>query len=743
MNRMILVCALMVLPVLLGAGEQKELLIENSTGYPVDVLFIAKGKTDYTKHATIETGVIKTQPVTPNSTWYFRVLTGDIIGQYTANDNAKQRVVLDQGVLDAAGVPAAPKPQQDTTGATGSLLPLPMPAPTFTKPSDEPKPLPPRSTPTVQKAPPRGALVAWYEGTPPEARAITTNKTTFLNVGENGLVSEVSSSPDNVAKTTAAFMFKSVPGKKDTYRLQNGYYLDSYLYLDPTATEHAPIRCGPEGETLPTGEWLIKKGQYFYSIMNAAIPSLRIGVREGSVVASAKTYGIDIPPSIAGSDLSDAEKKQRAFDMADTTAYSAGDAFVLFDVKSYRELLSLAPALEQWAKTLDALEKERKASAEAARQAKKAAEERDAKRRALAAEPELTHPFGGESLGVHLGVGPVFETKEGYKAIKYKFLPTGKTSKLTADLHTSQDPSKNQTMDLYINPEIAAWVQGGELYIAIDTDKETRIDLRYGSKSSTPSTDHATDGNFYIGEVRMNIMPLEAKEVLMYPTTENREVSAGSSSDMSKGINVSVDEIVGADMSESKGSNFNFQSREYEVSGGRGPAEDEAFGSVQYLWHGCGLADKPKTTENCTYTTPVDLYDEATQSLRKIPKIAQALRGLETRTVLKTRIPVDWGLSSRQQINFDVAVQLHMVKILPSTTKNTKNKGWNDFKAGFTYVFRPDLWDFDKSFKDRDIIKKALYKPVGATQDVTFRLWLWVEIDDLKPFMEKMGRFAP
>ncbi|ULA65163.1 MAG: conserved exported protein of unknown function [Nitrospira sp.] len=733
MNRTMLACALIVLPLLLGAAQQKELLIENRTGYPVDVLYIVEGKTGYTKHATIEAGAIMAQPVTSNRTWYFRVLTDGIIGQYTTSADEKQRVILDQDVLDAAGIPAAPQLRQDTSGITGSLTPQPMSAPTFTKPSVEPTPLPPKSEPVAQKAPPRGALVAWYDGAPPEARAITTNKTTFLNVGENGLVSEVSSSKGNEAKTTAAFMLKSVPGKKDTYRLQNVYYLDSYLYLDPHATEHAPVRCGPEGETLPTGEWRVEKGQYFYHIVNAAIPGLRIGVRNGSAVASAKTYGMDIPPQLANADLSDAEKKKLAFDMADTTAYNAGDAFVLFDVKSFRSLLQLVPALEQWGKNLEAFEKERKTSLEAAKKAEAEAKARDKERRRLAADPQVMHPFGSDSVAIRPGIGPVLETKEGYKVIKYKFAPDHSTPYLTADLRTSSNPSQNQKMNLYIHPEIAAWVQDGELYIGIDTSNETRIDLRYGSK---PSTDMATDGNFYVGNVRMNIMPLEAKEVMMYPATENREVSAGSSSDLSKSINVSAEEILGADISESKGSNFNFQAREYEVSGGRGPADDESFGSIQYDWHGCGLADKTKTTKNCTYATPVDLFDKETLSLREIPKIAQSMSGLQTRTVLKTRIPVE-GLSDRQFISIDVAVQLHMAKVVRSTKKNTKNKGWNDFKAGFTYLFRPDLWDFDKSFEDQQIIKEALYKPVGFTYDTTLKLQLWIQIEDLKPFMKK------
>ncbi|MBK9949174.1 MAG: hypothetical protein IPP12_18600 [Nitrospira sp.] len=740
MNRMILACALIVLPALLGADQQKELIIENLTGYAVDVLYITEGKTGYTKHAMIEAGAIMVQPVTPNRTWYFRVLTDGIIGQYTTNANEKQRVILDQHVLDAAGIPAAPQPQQGTRGSTGSLLPQPMPPPTFTKPSVEPTPLPPKSEPSVQKAPPRGALVAWYDGAPPEARAITTNQTKLLNVGEDGLVSEVSSSKGNEAKTTAAFMLKGVPGKKDTYRIQNVYYLDRYLYLDDHATDNALIRCGPDGETLPTGEWRIEKGQYYHSITNVAIPSLRIGVREGSAVASAKTYGIEIPPHIAGLDASDAEKKKLAFDMADSTAYRAGDAFVLFDVKSFRSLLAMAPALEQWGKKMEALEKEREARRAAAQKAKEEAIAREKQRRALAAEPEVMHPFGSDSVGIRLGVGPVFETKEGYKAIKYKFAPNNQTPYLTADLRTSpNDPSKNQKMTLSIHPQIAAWVQDGELYIAIDADKETSIELRHGSK---PSTDMATDGNFYVGHVRMNIMPWEAKEVMIYPATENREVGAGSSADTSKSLNVSAEEILGADISESKGSNFNFQAREYEVSGGRGPAEHEAFGSVQYEWHACGIADKLKTTENCTYATPVDLFDQETLGLRKIPKIAQSMRGLETRTVLKARIPVS-GLSDRQMINIDVAVQLHMVNLVASTKQNTKNKDWNDFKAGFTYVFRPDLWDFDKSFEDQHIIKEAKYKPIGYTYDTTLKLQLWIQIEDLKPFMNDKWRFAP
>lgn len=739
MNRMILACALIVLPALLGAGQQKELIIENLTGYAVDVLYITEGKTGYTKHAMIEAGAIMVQPVTPNRTWYFRVLTDGIIGQYTTNANEKQRVILDQHVLDAAGIPAAPQPQQGTRGSTGSLLPQPMPPPTFTKPSFEPTPLPPKSEPSVQKAPPRGALVAWYDGAPPEARAITTNQTKLLNVGEDGLVSEVSSSKGNEAKTTAAFMLKGVPGKKDTYRIQNVYYLDRYLYLDDHATDNAPIRCGPDGETLPTGEWRIEKGQYYYSITNVAIPSLRIGVREGSAVASAKTYGIEIPPQFADLDASDAEKKKLAFDMADSTAYRAGDAFVLFDVKSFRSLLAMAPALEQWGKKMEALEKEREARRAAAQKAKEEAIAREKKRRALAAKPELSS-FGHDSLSVRPGVGEVFETKEGYKAIKYKSAPDNQTPYLTADLRTSpNDPSKNQKMTLYIHPQIAAWVQDGGLYIAIDTDKETSIELRHGS---TPSTDRPTDGNFYIGHVRMNIIPWEAKEVMIYPATENRQVGAGSNADTSKSLNVSAEEILGAGVSETKGSNFNFQAREYEVSGGRGPAGHEAHGSVQYEWHACGIADKVKTTENCTYATPVDLFDKETLGLRKLPKITQSMRGLETRTVLKTFIPVS-GLGDRQMIIFDVAVQLHMVQMVPSTKQNTTNKDWNDFKAGLTYIFRPDLWDFDKSFEDQHIIKEAKYKPIGLTYDSTFRLHLWIQIEDLKPFMDDKWRFTP
>jgi hypothetical protein len=733
MNRMILTCVLMVLPVLLGAAQQKELLIENRTGYAVDVLYLADGKTNYTKHATIEAGAIMVQPVTSNRTWYFRVLTDGIIGQYTTSADEKQRVILDQDVLDAAGIPAAPQLRQDTSGTTGSLTPQPMPPSTFTQPSDEPTPLPPKSEPVAQTAPPRGALVAWYDGAPPEARAITTNKTTFLNVDENGLVSEVSSSKGNEAKTTAAFMLKSVPGKKDTYRLQNVYYLDSYLYLDARATEHAPVRCGPEGETLPTGEWRIEKGQYFYRIVNAAIPGLRIGVRNGLAVASAKTYGMDIPPHLAGADLTDAEKKKLAFDMADTTAYNAGDAFVLFDVKSFRSLLSLVPALEQWGKNLEAFEKERKASLEAAQKAEVEAKARDKERRRLAAEPEVMHPFGSDSVAVRPGIGPVVEMKEGYKAIKYKFAPDHPPPYLTADLRTSRNPSENQKMTLFIHPEIMAWVQEGELYIAIDTDKETSINLRYGSK---PSTDMPTDGTFYVGDVRMNIRSLEAKEVMTYPETKNKDVSAGFSQDTSKDINVSVDEFMSAGISESEGANFNFQALEYEVSGGRGPADDDSFGSVQYEWHGCGLSDKPQTIENCTYKSPVDLFDAKTLSLRKIPKIAQSMRGLQTRTVFKTRIPVQ-GLSDRQFISIDVAVQLHMAKVVRSTKKNTKNKGLHDFLAGFTYVFRPDLWDIDKSFDDQQVIKEASYKPVGFTYDTTLKLQLWIQIEDLKPFMKK------
>ncbi len=727
MNRIILVFALIVSPLVVCADQQAELWVENLTGYPVDVVYIAEGKTDYTKHTTIGIGEIMAQPVTPNFTWYFRVLRKDI-GEYTTNTNAKQKVILNQALLDDAGIPEAPKQGKDTSGTKGSLLPPPLQEPTFTKPTGQPDALPPNFEP---RAPVRGALVNWFD-TVPEAIAILDKENKFLNFGENGLVNQVPSTADNTAKTTAAFLLQKIPGKKDTYHIQNIYYQDSFLYIDADAKENAPIHYGPEGEILPTGEWLVQKGQNYYSLINAANPSLRIGIRGNSAVVSAKTYGIDIPPNIAQLEASDEEKKTLAFEMADHTAYQSGDAFILFDVKSYRALLDMAPALVKWGKDLQALEDERKARKEAAEKAGRERQAVELERRRLLAVPEMAGGggFGQENLSIRLGVGNVYETKDGYKAIKYTFSDIARPY-LTADLQTSDNPEENQFMDLFINPKVAAWVQDKDLYIAIDTGKETSINLRHGNDKA--SSDLETDGNWYVGEVRFNLGTSESKDVIIYPTTQIKEVGAGRSSDQTKGINVSVDEIVGINIDETKGSQVNFQAREYEVSGQH--VGDPRFGNLQYVWDSCGLADKPKSTEECTYEGPVDLFDKETLSLRKIKKIAQAMPGLETRTVYQARIPRS-GLSSRQMVNFDVHVQAHMVKLLRTTRENTKNKDWNDFVAGFTYVFRPDLWDFNESFENQRIIKEARFKPVGFTFDKTFRIWLWIDIEDLKPFMK-------
>lgn len=689
-----------------------QLVVENRSGYEVDVLY--KQNDEYAFHTSIPNGQDMVQQVTPGFVWFFGAGGETIIAQYQTNSAQQQRMVLTPEMIVSAGLAPAASPGSVAAEQQGSVLPAELPPPKFVKGPEVENDIPAKQDFSEDAAieelePIRAPLVEWYNISD-KAFAILTSDTAFLTATESGGLTVFKQPRGTAADTKSGWMATEVEGKKGIYRINNLYMNDSYLYIDELAVQGSPVKLGTEGMTSPTGEWRIDKGQTFTFLVNVVRPNLKIGVRDGKVGLSSQPYN--------RSEYTDEIK-----------AHQAGDAFALYSAEAYRALIGLVPALAQMAENVRILEEQEAKRQAAIEEKKRQAEAAERERRRIAAIPQVNRTRG--HVTSRMGVGDVYDGENGEKAIKYKFNKTDSTEVLSVNLRTSKDPAKTQYLDLAIKPEVSAWVKDGDLYVAVKTDKQTTLSLRHGQ---TPSKDFPTDGNFYVGHVRANLRFDAGREVLWKPSVKNKEIGFGSSSDVSKGINVSAEEFIGADMSESSGTNVNFQSREFEVSGVRGPGP-QMIGSLQYEWDSCALADKPKSTEPCTYEKPVDLYDSETLSLRKIPLIAHSLTGMETVTVFKNRFPRE-GLWSNVPIYLSIDVQLHAVKVVRSTKNNTKNKDWEDFKAGFTYVWRPDLWDTDKSFNDQHIIKEALQKPVGSTFNASFKVYMHANVDDLKPFMK-------
>lgn len=693
------------------------MVVENRTGYPVDVLYQLEN--EYTVHTTIADGQDITQVVTDGFTWFFGINSEHLIGQYVSSADPDQKVILNEQTLIDAGVPLPP---QTSTIGTGSVRPTPPPPPTFTAAPEIPNDIPKKSEfddsaiqfgrPTI-----KGPLVEWTKA-PLESVIFLWENDLTLEVKEDMTVgATLSINPDKSrAQTTASFILQEVDGKQGVYRIQNIYYLDSYLYIDENAQPGWPILCGPQGEVLATGEWKLQKGGLFSALISAAKPELRIHISDNGKVSLVRDNAL-----LSGNDP-----------QIELAAKKAGNAFLAMTVESFYDVRdNLVPALVQMDQNLKELKAQQKAKAEEAAHKKQEAEAAEAERRRFARVPNITGGgLGTEHLIVRMGVGDLFETKEGYPSIRYSFAPPGQRPYMTANLSMSPNYDKNQFLDLRMIPEVAAWVQNGKLYVGIETGNATALSIRHGN---TNSKDKPTDGNWFIGNLRINQFWQYGQEVVMFPTVENKEVSYGFSSDASRGLNFSFEEIIGADISESRGSNVNFQTKEYGVSGTRGTG-NQMVGTVQYEWDAQGIAAAPKRTDNRTYDSPVDLYDPETMQLRRIPIIAHNLPGITTRTIFGTFFPQE-ALPDQLALQMEITVQTHMVKIMKTTEENTKNKNWEDFKAGFTYVFRPDLWDFEESFEDQTKIKEAMQKPIGFTQDKTFKVLLYIHVEDLKPFM--------
>ena len=120
------------------------------------------------------------------------------------------------------------------------------------------------------------------------------------------------------------------------------------------------------------------------------------------------------------------------------------------------------------------------------------------------------------------------------------------------------------------------------------------------------------------------------------------------------------------------------------------PVGADANGPARYEWTACGIADKPKTTDNCSYRNAKDIYDETSANLRTLKPISLIWPILATDTVFVVDTPKA-ALPDWLAIDLDVAVRYDRVWL------QAKNDDGMQFASGLGLVFRPDQWGSDKS----------------------------------------------
>lgn len=691
------------------AESLSAITFKNQTDYSVEILEYDLAADSYSILNAVAAGQLIESQAKAGNIWFFVIDQDTTVTDYMITDEPVQTFALDNAALVAAGLITA-KTDEDTENI-GTKIPLPLPerTPTTTPPFSEDDDLPIISPPVTDSTEVvHSEPGLWYEA-PDDGIVITAKGNLFVNVTDQGRFSLVKTTSENTAKSTAVWFAQEDP-ETGTYTIRNTHFLDGVLYIDENSQPGWRPRFGAGGKGKAVAQWQLKKGAYYWEFINDARPDLVLSTQNGDVILSSR-HKMDS-------------------EHADMKAFEEGKAWMLFSIKSFRSLMSISDSLVQMAENFAELERKeaaRLAEIERKKQDAIAAEE---KRREILRAPKI---MGSSRTGIamRLGVGEIVTNNDDSKMISYRYRPAGYQPYLQQEIYTSTDQDKGQNVQLTLEPTVTALVKDEELYIRVQTPATTSVEMRHGTQ---PASNFPTDGNFYIKDVNMYLDFPYGRETFKFPVAENQRTDAGVSQDSSEGVNFSFEEIVGADLSVSRGRNVNFSANDFEVSGKRGPAEDEFFGAVQYDWIGCGLAATVQTTNNCTYKSPVDMYDPDTQTLRDIKVIAQSMPGLETDTIFRVDRKKQ-GLSDRLWMTISVQMQLHSAKIVKSTKENTKNKDWEDFKSGFTYVFRPDKWNFTKSFEEQELIKEALYKPIGFTYNMTFDYTLYIHIDDLKQYM--------
>ncbi|MCG7923324.1 MAG: hypothetical protein N0C81_15220 [Candidatus Thiodiazotropha lotti] len=172
-----------------------QLVVENRTGYEVDVLY--QQNDQYAFHTSIPDGQDMVQQVTPGFVWFFGAGGETIITQYRTNSEQQQRLLLTPEMIVSAGLPPATSASTAAAEQQGSVLPAELPPPKFVKGPEVENDIPVKQAFDEQAAieelePIRAPLVEWYNISN-EAFAILTSDTAFLTATESGALTVLNS----------------------------------------------------------------------------------------------------------------------------------------------------------------------------------------------------------------------------------------------------------------------------------------------------------------------------------------------------------------------------------------------------------------------------------------------------------------------------------------------------------------------------------------------------------------------
>ena len=304
----------------------------------------------------------------------------------------------------------------------------------------------------------------------------------------------------------------------------------------------------------------------------------------------------------------------------------------------------------------------------------------------------------------------------------------------SANVALEQQLTDGQMAVLRVRTDAVTWLSDGgrRLNVRLATIDGSGVTMMQNGQPAMPSAGSA--GKWFVGNVTLYLRPTNfgAFADTVWPRADNDYTSVSITDTTSWNASLSANANAGASPGVGGGPSFGIGGsssksvassvKDYQPLG----VVEQDQSKVTYKWAACGISDKPKTTDNCSYRKPEDIYDETTASLRTLKAITLSWPILSTDTVFVVQTPKA-GLPDWLTLDLDVFVRYDKVWL------QAKNDDAVAFGSGFALVFRPDQWGGDKS--------PAYLK--HANQDVktdvtlrSSRLTVALDIRDLKREMK-------
>lgn len=701
----------------LGQQAQFPLSIENRSGVNLDVLRVVNGQ--YARLGVVQNGYGNQFQTFTNDQLFFGY-GGQILNSFVVPQNATRPLQIGPDILASY---QNPNPQQQPQGQNQGGL---QGQQNLAQPPGSQQgffPDKPQNGNQTQSAQPAAADKPWpyvnkpWSESPSDAFVfINVDKTALLSAAPDGSFEYIST---KVALSSSVWLFEPEEGT-EYGTIRNLQEPGKSLYINENAGNGTAVLYGPEGISAPGGQWKVVKEGSLLAVRSGLNPNLALSWTGGLTVTTGK-------------------------------GYRAGALWLVGSVESLLEFFGMGEMLmgvakagqqiqEDGDKYLAEQERERQAKeAEEARKVEEFNKQYQANQRKIA--QVYTRAEQPNALSVQLGVQEPFQLDNGTIQQNFEFATNNDVWLESRILKISAASPDEHVVDFKLIPKVTAYVQNGLMYLEVGTDTKSIIGVTKNGK--IPPTNEPKD-TFFIGGVKLTVAADNGVPTSIFPINENSRLDRSRSSDTSEGLDVSADSV-GFNKSKSTGSGLGATIQNYKVTGNEAKQTFRDRGVTyrwaEYNWTACGLSTQSTNLNDCSYNSPIDLWQDNGAVIYELKDVALSMNVEPTTTIFQINATQASMATSTGAIDvsFGVDVELHALTTRDiAKTKNedvTLAKGWKAFKGGFKTAARLDKIDLDKGFMEQEVMVNELTERIPLAGSVRFDVILRVDVSDLAQYL--------